>query len=280
MAEKEMSIKKILVALDASPSSMSALENAVDLASRLSARLVGLFVEDINLLRATQIPFTREISLFSTGFRRLESSDLERQLRTQANGVRRIMEKITGAKNVPTQFRVTRGLVAEEILDASKEADLLVLGKIGRSFPGFQRSGSTVRRVVVKRPGMTLIWHSQGRLARPVVLTYDGSESARKGLLVAVNLKKSQDGGLIVFLVADTQEDAQKLRGEVSDKLEALGENATFRAILRPGLKNLSNMLKRENAGPVVLPYDAERISEEQLCALLDEIPNPVLLIR
>ena len=81
MAASTSSIKQILVAVDGSPSSLSALENSVELAARLNAELVGLFVEDINLLRATQLPFTREISFFSSGLRRLEAAELERQLR-------------------------------------------------------------------------------------------------------------------------------------------------------------------------------------------------------
>ncbi|HHP7234546.1 MAG TPA: universal stress protein, partial [Desulfobacterales bacterium] len=84
MAERKTSIERILVALDASPASVSALQTAVELAARLGARLVGLFVEDMNLLRVTQLPFAREISLFSPWFRRLESGELERQLRVQA----------------------------------------------------------------------------------------------------------------------------------------------------------------------------------------------------
>ena len=280
MAEKETSIKQILIALDASPSSMSALENAVELASRMNAELVGLFVEDINLLRATQFPFAREISVFSTGFRRLEFSDLERQLRAQANRVRRIMEQITRGKNVPTHFRVARGVVAEEILDASKDADLLIIGKIGRSFPGFRGSGSTVRRIVVKRPGMTLIWHMQGYMARPVVVAYDGSESARKAIDVAVNLHRTQDGGIIVFIVAGNREDVPMLRREASEELKKKGESAAFRAMVRPGLVNLSHMLQREMAGPVVIPCDPELITGERLCSLIDEIPNPVLLVK
>lgn len=31
---------------------------------------------------------------------------------------------------------------------------------------------------------------------------------------------------------------------------------------------------------PVVIPCDAENLEEEQLCALVDEISNPVMLIR
>ncbi len=280
MASRQSSIKQILVALDGSPSSMSALENGVELAARLNAELVGLFVEDINLLRATQLPFAQEISFFRSGFRPLEALDLERQLRVQADRVRRIMERISGAKNFPTMFRVARGLVAEEILNAGKDADLLVLGKTGRSLPGFGRSGSIVRSVVVRRPGMTLVWHAHGAEIRPVVLTYDGSESAVKALEVAVSLNEVLASGLIVYLVAESREEGDALQFEVSKKLDKLGARAAFRTLVHPDFRNLAWMLRNENAGPVVLPCDKKRVSEEHLCSLVDEIANPVLLVK
>ncbi len=280
MAAQKSPIKQILVALDGSPASMSALENGVALAVRLNAELVGLFVEDINLLRATQLPFTREISRFSSGFRRLEEPELERQLRIQAERVRRIMDRITRTKDLSAIFRVARGSVAEEILNAGENADLLILGKTGRSFPGFGRSGSIVRSVVVQRMGMTLVWHASGTETRPVVLAYDGSESADKALAVAISLQEVQDRELIVYLVADSREKADTLHLEVSAKLEELGTHATFRTLVRPDFKNLSWMLKSEDAGPVVLPCDQQRVTGEHLCALVEEIANPVLLVK
>jgi nucleotide-binding universal stress UspA family protein len=280
MASQQSSIKQILVALDGSPSSISALEKGVELAARLNAELMGLFVEDINLLRATQLPFAQEVSLLRSGVRRLEVLDLERQLRVQADRVRRIMERIGGAKKVPTIFRIVRGSVAEEILNAGKDADLLVLGKTGRSLPGFARSGSIVRSVLVRRPGMTLVWHAHGVDRRPVVLTYDGSESAGAALEVAVSLNEVLASGLIVYLVAKSREKGDALQIEVSKKLEKLGARAVFRMLMGPDFRNLAWMLKNENAGPVVLPCDKNCFSEEQLCSLVEEISNPVLLVK
>ncbi len=280
MAVQKSSIKQILVALDGSPSSISALEKGAKLAAGLNAELVGLFVEDINLLRATQLPFTQEISFFSSGYRPLDPLELERQLRVQADRVRQIMERIALAKNLSARFRVVRGAVAEEILNAAKDADLLMLGKTGRSLPGFSRFGSTVRHVVIRRPGMTLVWHLHGSDIRPVVLVYDGSESARKALLVAVSLQEVQESGLIVYLVAENPEKGHELRLEVSGMLKDLGAHATFRTLVRPDLNNLAWMLRSENAGPVVLPCNEKRVSEEHLCALVEEIANPVLLVK
>jgi nucleotide-binding universal stress UspA family protein len=280
MASQQSLIKQILVALDGSPPSISALEKGVELAARLDAELMGLFVEDINLLRATQLPFAQEISLLRSGVRRLEVLDLERQLRVQADRVRRIMERIGGAKKVPTIFRIARGSVAEEILNAGKDADLLVLGKTGRSLPGFARSGSIVRSVLVRRPGMTLVWHAHGVDRRPVVLTYDGSKSAGAALEVAVSLNEVLASRLIVYLAAKSLEEGDALQIEVSRKLDKLGAHAVFRMLMGSDFRNLAWMLKNENAGPVVLPCDKNCISEEQLCSLVEEIANPVLLVK
>ena len=69
----DLIIRRILVGLDASPRSLSALEVACDLAARFRAELEGLFVEDIDLLRACELPFTREIRFFSGARHRLDT---------------------------------------------------------------------------------------------------------------------------------------------------------------------------------------------------------------
>jgi K+-sensing histidine kinase KdpD len=52
-----LTIRRILVALDASPDSLAALKTAADLARRMEAELMGLFVEDIELLRMADSPY-------------------------------------------------------------------------------------------------------------------------------------------------------------------------------------------------------------------------------
>ncbi|MGD9028912.1 MAG: universal stress protein, partial [Anaerolineae bacterium] len=61
--DEELTIRRILIALDASSHSIAALRAAARLASSLEAELHGLFVEDINLLRAAGLPMARELQL-------------------------------------------------------------------------------------------------------------------------------------------------------------------------------------------------------------------------
>ena len=83
-ADREGSVRRILVALDASPHSLAALRAAAELAADLDAELVGIFVEDINLLRLSDLPLASEVTIYTTTSRRLNRQEIERQLRSQA----------------------------------------------------------------------------------------------------------------------------------------------------------------------------------------------------
>ena len=54
-------IDRVMVALDSTKQSQAALKAAAELAARLNVELIGLFVEDINLLQLASLPFAREI---------------------------------------------------------------------------------------------------------------------------------------------------------------------------------------------------------------------------
>jgi len=56
---------RILVALDASRNSLTALKAAAEVASLMHADLQAVFVEDVNLLRLAGLPFVHEIGLYS-----------------------------------------------------------------------------------------------------------------------------------------------------------------------------------------------------------------------
>ena len=274
-------IRRIVAALDASTSSVSALHTAVDLAARFNAELLGLFVEDINLLRLAQLPFAREISFYSPRPRRLEPTGMELQLRIQAARIRNTLALAAEELGIPWEFRIARGDVGVEVLAAGADADLVVLGKIGRSLPGIQRSGSTVRTLLMQRRGMTLVMETRVQFARtPVVAVYDGTESARKAVYTAAYLAMSHDAPLIVFVVAENAEKAEAHQRNAAEQLQKLGAKAGFRKLVKTQLSELASRIRSETHGAVIIPGLEDWFEGEKLCGLVDEIANPVLLIR
>ncbi|MGI9243387.1 MAG: universal stress protein, partial [Verrucomicrobiales bacterium] len=64
--------RRILIGLDSSPTSLRGLAAAAEMAARLDAELVGLFVEDDNLLRLARLPQSYEIGMQSARSRNLD----------------------------------------------------------------------------------------------------------------------------------------------------------------------------------------------------------------
>ncbi|MBK6326147.1 MAG: universal stress protein [Chloroflexi bacterium] len=117
-----MKIQRILVALDASPHSLAALEAAIDLAERLDAELQGLFVEDINLLRLAQLPFARELRYPLPGSQKVDTLHMEEQLRGQAAQAQRLFQQLAEDHKIKHSFTVVRGVVASSLLRATLKA--------------------------------------------------------------------------------------------------------------------------------------------------------------
>lgn len=280
MAEKQSPIRRILVALDASPASRFTIQTAVDLAARFEAELVGLFVEDTNLLRVARLPFVREIGAFSFSARQLDPDGLQRQLRVQADQMRRSLAMAAKLRGVSWEFRVKRGPVAAEVMSAGADADLMIMGRSGRSLTAQRRMGSTVRSMVLQRSGMTFILTSSLRLTAPAILLYDGSAAGRKALDIAGSLVEAQDRRLTVVVVAESRSESRDLQDDTARLLSGYDITADFRTVVQPSYGGLAWLVRITGIGPVILPCGKERLQGEPLCSLVEEITNPVLLVR
>jgi nucleotide-binding universal stress UspA family protein len=278
--ERELVIRHIVVALDASPHSVAALQAAIDLATRFRAELAGLFVEDVNLLRLSELPFAQEIGLFSGRRRRIDPQELERQIRVQTLQVRRLFAGATERAQIRWSFRVVRGAVAPEVLRAALDADVLILGRAGLSLLRAGRMGSTTRAIVTEGPSLTFILQHEACLGTPVMLVYDGSPLAQKALIAAATLAQTDDGMLIVLLLTDRPEQAPDLQAEVSDWLANRELKVQYRALTASTVDRLAQAIHNEECGTLVLPAGSELLQNEMLQALLEEIKVPVLLVR
>jgi len=278
MNEKSSSvpIRRILVAIDASASSLAALEAAASLAAKMQAELLGLFIEDINLLRFAGLPFAREISQLTVLARRLESPDMERALRAQAARAQRALALAAESMRVPWSFRTARGQVVESLLVAAAEADLVALGMTRR----LAHIDSTVRAVMqaVERP---LLLMQQGMCIKPPVLTiYDGSETTARVLAIARELTQVADGEMIVIIQADDAETATHRQQEAASHLVGVGLNVRYLTLIKPDIMALARAIRAQSPGTLVLPSGLPLIQGEMINRLMEQAGCAVLLVR
>lgn len=184
--ERAFPPRRILVAIDASPTSLDALAAAAALAERLGgAELEGLFVEDRDLLRLAGLPFAGLLRGPEGAREHVDREAAESALRALASRARDALSRVAQGRRVTWTFRVVRGAIAPEVLAAAAEADLLVLGAGGHARPGRAGLGATARSAAARAPSPVLLIARGAAMGERVLLVDDGSPIAARAAAIA-----------------------------------------------------------------------------------------------
>ena len=269
-------IDRILVAVDASPNSLVALRAAVDLARRMKAEILGLFIEDINLHRLGNLPFAQEIGIYTAHSRRISSRQIRLQLRAQSKRARNLLERLASEAHVRWTYRVQQGST-NDLKDAAADADLIVLGRSGWS--GRRKLGSTVQFLLSHYPSRTLIIGDRSSSESPIFIVYDGSDSSKRALASASDMIKESNGFLTVGILAETSNQARQLQREAFQWLKGQGIEPRFRWIIGWSSKKINDLVRSENC-LLILPRSIEPLQDKPVSDLLDEVDCPILLVN
>ena len=140
----EEKVIKILLALDLASQNIAARELALSLAGRLQSELVGLIIEDEELLASAQYPFSSEINTSSALERKLSYADMERSLRAWSTQIQQQLLKQAQQANVKCSFRTFRGRKTEILLEQTETTSLLVFSGLRTSYTPRQHRANTV----------------------------------------------------------------------------------------------------------------------------------------
>ncbi len=270
-------IRHIAVALDCSPHSLASLNAAAELARRMHADLTGIFVEDLNLLRMAALPCSHEIRIYTDEPEKIDLLQLERSLKRQAREAESALQHIAKEFMVEHSFRVCRGMVPAEVILAAHEADLLVLGRSGRSPSCRKGLGSTAKKALAegKRP---LLLMRTGFAAKewPVLVLYDGSTGSQQALSTALSL--AEPGTLHVLILGETPEEAMLMEQELSATITRPETVIEYHRLPLHDGKTLARYIRMADSGLLVLS-DRMRLPIETVHTLINEIDYPVLLV-
>ncbi|MCK4451650.1 MAG: universal stress protein, partial [Anaerolineae bacterium] len=181
-------------------------------------------------------------------------------------------------RQIEWSFRVVRGEVAPEVLAAALEADLLSLGKASRPLIRRVRLGSTARAAAAQALRSVLLLQRGVGIGPPVVVTYDGSSTARRALMMATRLAQKEGGYLTVLILADTPDVARRLHAQAADFLRGHRLVIRYRRLVDAGVATLTHEVLAEGSGVLVL--SGTILPSEAFQVLLNEVDCPVLLVR
>jgi nucleotide-binding universal stress UspA family protein len=263
-------IRRVAVALDASPHAIDRLELAAAIAAALHAELEGVYVEDTELLRLAGLPFLRELRVATLCESALDAERLERELRAVGRRVRERLEQTASGLGVTWTFRVWRGDLEAEILAAAHDAELFALGRLGRFAPLRRRPRPSPPRAA----GAGLI----------VGVLCTRAEELERLLSVATLIAGRRVGGLTIILQPETSEDALTLRAHALQQLGPLGDLTRLIALDPAGASTagdaLDQTIRALGIDLLILGSGHPLLTRASLWPSLERLSCPMLIGR
>jgi len=222
-------MKKILAALDGSEHSSTALQYTLWLAKRFEAEVTGLYVVDIVSLEG---PFLHDISA-SIGFEPFLnfSSKMREVLESKGDAILDSFKEACEKESVSCDSRISSGVVANEICDKARVADLVVIGRRGAN-EKFDSGllGSVAGGVIRKSPKPVLITPRVFKAPEKPLLAYDGSPTSSNAMHAAAEWTKALGLPLAVVTVSRDPDEDTNL-SEAQDYLSTYDVEASYECI-------------------------------------------------
>jgi hypothetical protein len=251
----------ILVALDTHPLGSGILELAVRLASQRRAQLRGLFVQDVNLLRLTALPFTRQISLWSRN-RPVSFQSLRTDMEVTAAAVREALARLAAEERLEWSFEVVEGSLLRVLIETSEQADIVML----------VRQGMTVYATDSSLPAQPS--------AKPTVVLFEDADSSAPVLQAALQLDAEQPDRIFVLLGPADQQRLPQLRMRVA---EICGEKSCRVTVLPDPIMTVEQLREAVQylaPGLILMSRESNLIDRADLATFASRVGCPLALFR
>lgn len=242
MATRSPGVERILALLEGGAAEAT-LEAAAELAARRGLPLVGLLVEDADLLSTAGLPFAREIGLATARPRPLDAAELEALMRERAHRFRALIDQLGARHGITAGLEVGRGRRAEAVLGRLHPDDLLVVRRAAWA----QRPGGLLEGLLAGAE-CAVVLVGRRPVAGPAgggpMVLLDGTEGAERALARAIAFAR-RERQVLTLLLGPGQGGAAARR-QATAALAEHGIEARFLELGRAGAAELLRVVRRE----------------------------------
>ncbi len=264
-------IRRVILALDVAARDAQSIAAAVELAARLGAEVLGLFLEDPRLLRWARLPVARQVSPWGGG---VDPARLEAQLQALAAQAQAELEQAAHRLGVAWQAQVLRGEL-ERALEGTAQEDLWVIGTAGRVMGLTVPTPAALRLVLPQAARWVLLQPRGVPFRHPMVVLHPQASSPEALLEAARAFMEDPSEPLTVVMLGEN-----RLTSSVQAWQVRRG------ALIRPvhlreaRLEALLQVFARTGCDGLVAGADLPLLAGEGLERLLARLPAPLLVVR
>ena len=246
--------KNILIVFDATGCTPVSMHTATELASRLQAGIKALYIEDINLLNAVDLPFTREVSLHTAAISSIDLISMMQRFQADAETIKKQIEKIAITHSVSLSFSSMRGHKTQVIKNRTEEVNMVLIPAVYSS-TGRER---------------------QHHLKHELVVVYEEHNPSSDNAL-NIALLQATKKNLQLFIIVDSEQSKRHVEIIIKQYSgHAVSQLANFSRV-----DEVTSLLYKHASALFVLPENSSLIKDEKILQqLIDSLESDILLVQ
>lgn len=256
---------RIAVALTAAGAENHVLETLNALTGDGQARVSWIVIEDVDLLRAAQLPFAMEVCRATNIARRIDADDLQRRIGEGAAALMRKVRQTPAPAGVEWTFDVVRQRTATAVLELTQSQDVTLLFTATTYRTPVVARGTTTR-TITDRPGSA------------VVVVLDQSAASRRALEVAHRIGHVQERPVVGLIVAASEAGAERIRARLRES--AQWRNTAVTSLLKRSFEDIAAHVRRLHPAALVLPVSQLANSSARIAELESGVDCPTAIVR
>ncbi len=271
-----MKLTSILIALDSSQESKAGLRAAAEMAGQTGASIKTLFIEDQNWFDASRTSIVQHVSRYSGEPKRVDEEEISMQSRALQHRLENSVTRISKEWKIKYSYESVRGEVNKELINAAEEAEIVIVGRRGRSFRGRHETGSTALYLANKCTSPVLIWSDSYNWPSILFGLSSDPENSDRMLQWLTYLGTSLQRGLRLVWIGnyDKSHIRNKLAGFDNDIPREIISKISMQTMEQAG-----DLFQLSGRGLVIAQRDDAMLKEMGIHTFLSNLHNPVLLI-
>ncbi|GEM_PF-1086215 len=271
-------LKEILVALDHSYHSRTALETAAVIAQLLQARIHGIFVREDKWFRLSELPSLAAVDELTGRISPVNQESIEQEIRSLEKAIHEHFELISRQHELSHTWSSVKGVVAEKILEIAKDSDIITIGTRGRSYlkSRSKKIGSTALKIIQTSDKPVLVLQKNYTPERSPIVVFDGSNRSAFGLSIASDMARENETSMAVIDISEaypSEEQIQTLDNNLRDK-----KNAQIVTLKQPDMGQFLFLVNKLKGGILILPKTKRFTKRNILEHIIENAESPVLL--
>lgn len=276
----ELTLERILVAVDNSKRSAAALEAAAIFARLTKAKVEGLYVQEEHWHPLDNRSRTFLIDELTGQAHSLKEHRLKHEAELIAGRLKKQLQEISRRHEVGHRWKCIRGKAIEKILEASKEVDLITIGRRSNAMLHQKKLGSTTKAIIEGAHKPILILAGELKLNRTIVVVYDRSKEGKKSLKMGLLLAQKNKSRLFVLILNNRDKKGNERNKEVEQLVDSASVPVNIASLNQATIGNVIHIVKKRYPGLIFISKNQPLLKNDSLEIMLHYLNCTILLMN